>query len=1003
MVAVDVVPAHQHVIDGHEAVFGAVLEDVESALAEDVVVDMAHDADQAAVDREVQPQIGQQVEADVGQKAAKVAEDVPDQGKIDGKAVQEHVLQRPEAEIDAVDDQRGAVEDRHEAEAAPQVFKKTGDVRCCDGEQRNVGQSGQLQAAEQIPQTDSVGEGNAEGIGQIEFEPFEIHAQGEVHAKIAGDHRRDVESDLLGAEVEAAVVGGQGVDDGLGHPVGQQDRGVELVEAHRQGGKIIGGGGIAVPVDHHHASHHAQGQGPDGKGQFQVRAGHPETDGAGCFPARSRVVVVKKNFRVFGIAEIDAGIDFKVEHRLEQDIGPGPGAQLVGEKTDAVQRRHGPAGRLLQGLHVQVQGEAVRENPSVFHVDVEHPVSEGQGKQLVRSRQAVVVVDAQGGLDQRPDLLDAGRRICGGAFDLGGKVVEKRKRVRKRDVEHRQHGRVKIALGKGAVHKVDAHAQAVDDVGEAQLLEIKAAAQIGQDHHDGVGRRDPAGHQCGQVEGGPERVMVDDHRVARDNSVLDVDSDLGRTGQGQGRPQTGIDTQSLQHRRAAPAQGQLQGVEEAAVHHLGQGEAGVAGSLHQPAGGAHVHGNAGPRARTAQGDPQKAKLPGHRKVRHVHGQVGGKRHVFDAEGVVPLAIRAVEVEKEAQPSGHGGLQGTGGPGGQADPVAQFEIEVQRRGHRGQLVGEGHGHGEPGGRHVVGDLHPCRQDAGFVDGHDEILQGQNLAILGHHPVVDLRLKALGEIKKLVERALGKGHIGHQGVVLADLVEHVHEGREHQDQVRHGNIGKIGQVLEIFGRVGKGGSRKGSALHHQAGQVSGCGYVGPGQAGVYGQIEGDGVGDGRYREFVVRVKPDAPGKGDIDGCGLSGSAAEADLERTEAGPRNPVVHPAPDRKIHVAQLESGPALVPVDHHPELDLAGNIHGQRRHLVQGQAEVAHCVAYIQFHRGAGVEGVLEGDRKTVLLESQAESVPAHPAQGRHPPGAEIIHQPGQRRHAAGGRIIPG
>ena len=271
-------------------------------------------------------------------------------------------------------------------------------------------------------------------------------------------------------------------------------------------------------------------------------------------------------------------------------------------------------------------------------VQIEGVALQAEGEHLVLDRLGVVIMDAEGVLNDALHLADKAGRILGSGVQLSQHVVHEGEDVRQGAVDDRNHGRVEGLAGNAVAHELQSGLHRLDDVGEGQVLEVEGLAQVRQDDDYGVWLDRPGEHQ-GLHVGGVHGVLVDDLHGPRMEGVQGLDGNLHVRRQRDVGTHSHVDPQTLETRVGLARQIEAN-VGRADV---GKGELlvrrralalGIAVQGHR-GGGSHMDG--GTSAGAAGGGPQEAQLHRHFQILGIQADASGQVDVLHAYGELALA------------------------------------------------------------------------------------------------------------------------------------------------------------------------------------------------------------------------------------------------------------------------------------------------------------------------------------------------------------------------------
>ena len=365
------------------------------------------------------------------------------------------------------------------------------------------------------------------------------------------------------------------------------------------------------------------------------------------------------------------------------------------------------------------------------------------------------LVERGGG--RRARLLDAGQQGVGEADDLLQRAVDDRDGL----------GVERLAGERGLDH-VAHHAQAADDVGEAQAADVKDGAEVGHDGDDLVALQAMLGPVGGVLD--VEARVQDQLEVADVGEVGYVDAQFQPATDVEARAAAGLDRQVAQARiglagevelQAGQALGeQLTDLEACAARRIGcavQRHAGLAGDVQARAG-----------AGAARGHAQEAELCVDRQVGDIGRDAGVEPEVVDRHGRRAPAEHHHQVQVRADREAQLRLR----LGGQRQ-VTRTESEVDRQFHRRQGRAERHRHDELAGQSVVARPAVAEQ-AGAVQRVDELAdRADALALLVH--LVTESAVGLAERRADGERAAVLRHLQDRQRLAADGDEVAGHGR------------------------------------------------------------------------------------------------------------------------------------------------------------------------------------------------------------------------------------
>ncbi len=112
---------------------------------------------------------------------------------------------------------------------------------------------------------------------------------------------------------------------------------------------------------------------------------------------------------------------------------------------------------------------------------IEHAAVESQRELLIVELGGVVVSDAERVLDDALDFLQRTGGVLCDLFNLCREVVNEGEDVFERAINDRQLLFVESLILKRGINEVDAHSDALDDVEERDVGEIKRCSEIRQD------------------------------------------------------------------------------------------------------------------------------------------------------------------------------------------------------------------------------------------------------------------------------------------------------------------------------------------------------------------------------------------------------------------------------------------------------------------------------------------------------------------------------------------
>ena len=690
--------------------------------------------------------------AEVLDKAGALREGIADQRQLEAEDLAgQQVLKAFEHEIDAVDRQQDAVEEadvvevelevevrgidrgKLEAPAGQEVGEVARDDDLArggvlrreehrqdrvdalgdDGNARRTGFRGQLVAAGQ--REDAVGHrhhpvdlvarrivgaraGNLDRLAGFEavFDPAPLVSGDGVGVAVVGEVERQVRAlvgELIGqlraGQADLEVVGEVEILDQLA-----------FVRALAEGRAAEAGARLEAGVDARAAALDEDPERPERRDEL-------DGIGGGCQLADQAGAV--EDVELAGIVEVDAEIEVEGERALRQQVGGARKVAEIGIHQVEVQRQH-LADRLL---------EAERDLQQVAVV-----VADEGEVQVLR-------IESEDVLKRALEELQAAGGVRGQGVDVLGEAVGQRQQVVDALVDHRDR-RVEEIEAFELAQEVRQGAQAVDDVGEAQVLEAQQVVEVREDRVD------------------LRQLRIDGEGIAE---VHDVDQHLRR----------GAQRQALDRGADADPEGQV---------------ADVAG-----------HRNPGDGRRRAQrvalGQGQDAI--GHRRdpVAAVIGAgVGDRDDLPGAEAVVqPAPLRASdrvgvagvgEIEGQGRPAGRRVGQDRAAQVGAVDDPRSGDRDSGHAGLRGELLSAGQGQGVRGHGHDPVELAIGRVVGGRAGDLDRLAGGE--AVVDPAALVPgdgVGIAVVGEAERQV-RALVRELIGQDRQVADQAVEELRQG-------------------------------------------------------------------------------------------------------------------------------------------------------------------------------------------------------------------------------------